>query len=51
VQDLASGRTYTTLAFRSALSFTVPKGRWASEEGDMRQNFAVALQNVPQGVF
>jgi len=51
VQDLDPGRTYTTLAFKPALSFTVPKGEWASEEGDMRQNFAVALQNVPQGVF
>jgi hypothetical protein len=49
-QDLDSGRTYTTTVFKPAVRFTVPAGRWSSEEGDTAADFAVAVKGPRGGV-
>jgi hypothetical protein len=50
-QGLEKGRTYTTTAFKPPIRFTVPRGGWSSEEGDMADDFAVAVHDPPNGVF
>jgi hypothetical protein len=49
-QDLESGRTYTTTAFKPAVRFVVPAGAWGSETGDTVPSFSVALHHPPKGI-
>jgi hypothetical protein len=49
-QDLQSGRTYTTTAFRPSIRFTLPSGAWSSEVGDTATDVAVAVHDPPGAI-
>lgn len=48
--DLEPGRTYTTHLFKPVISLTVPRGKWATEEGDSAHHISFALQAPPAGI-
>jgi hypothetical protein len=50
VQDLDTGRTYTTKAFRPAVRFRVPMGDWATEIGDTPGHVSIARTDPPGDV-
>jgi hypothetical protein len=45
--DLQPGHTYTTRLFKPAISLKVPRGTWATEQGDSARHISFALQSPP----